>query len=120
MIENSLKAGNITISGKESNRNLTYYFSKRLIETNADVSKELQEIKDWLLGNQRSCIEAIKSIINNGESSSVELVPCPKNFYLSWISRNPEVVIKYLFLGILAILALLASPSLVGNIISHL
>jgi len=84
------------------------------------TESDLEEIKDWILGNRRLCIEAIKRIENCDKDSNLQLVPCDKNFYLSWISRNPEIMIKYLFLGTLTVVAIIFSPSLSYDVLSHL
>jgi hypothetical protein len=57
---------------------LVYYFSKKLLETNYDPSNDLIRIRDWLLGDQRSCYEALTHIIPKNKIKRLEGATPPK------------------------------------------
>jgi hypothetical protein len=57
---------------------LVYYFSKKLLETNYDPSNDLICIRDWLLGDQRSCYEALTHIIPKNKIKRLEGATPPK------------------------------------------
>jgi hypothetical protein len=107
-IENMLRAGSIQPSSKD----LAYYFSKKLLETNDDISNDLLSIREWMLGRQRSFLEAIEHI-----NPEIKLVPCEKNIYLDWILKNPDKMIKYIAI-LIAVLAAL-SPTL-SSVLNYL
>lgn len=120
-IEKMLKVGNIQIANKESNKDLVYYFSKKLLETTDDISNDLLSIKEWMLGKQRSCWEAIRNIgKSDNEDSDIKLVPIQANVFIAWILKNPDVMIKYAFYGVLAIISIVFSPELIDSIRSLL
>lgn len=107
-VESMLRAGNIQLSSKD----LVYSFSKKLLETNDDISNDLLSVRNWMLGRQRSCFEAIKHI-----NSEVKLVPRQRNILLDWILKNPDKTIKYVGLLIAVFAAL--SPTL-GVVLNYL
>ena len=73
-IEKKLRIGEIRVSRSD----LVYYFSKRLLQTNDDLTNDLISIRNWLLGNQRSCYEALTHIIPKNKMKRFEEVQQPK------------------------------------------
>jgi len=105
-IESMLRAGNIQLSSKD----LVYSFSKKLLETNDDISNDLLSIRDWMLGRRRSYFEAIRHI-----NREIKLVPRQRNILLDWILKNPDTTIKYAGLLIAVFAALSPTLSVVLN-----
>lgn len=120
-IESMLRVGNIQLSNRESNKDLVYYFSKKLLETTDDISNDLLSVREWMLGRQRSCLEAIRHIGNSdNKKSDIQLVPCQKNVFIAWFLKNPDVMTKYVFNGLLIVILIVLSPDLIGGILSYL
>jgi hypothetical protein len=113
-IENMLREGNVAIKGRGAGMDLVHYFSKKILETDEDISDDLQCIKEWMLGTRKSCFEGLW-----GLSHEIEFVPCPKNTYLDWALKNPDVTVKYAFYGVLAIISIIFSPTLLNELLSH-
>jgi hypothetical protein len=93
-IEHQLKNGEIYLSRKE----IVYFFSVKILQTNDDLTNDLECIRNWLLGNQRSCYEALTHIIPKekfGKNSP------------NWFVKNPERTIRYVLAGFLSIILLI-------------
>lgn len=105
-LESMLREGNIQLSSKD----LVYSFSKKLLETNDNLSNDLLSIRDWMLGRRRSCFEGIKHI-----NREIRLVPRQRNILLDWILKNPDKTIKYAGLLIAVFAALSPTLSVVLN-----
>jgi hypothetical protein len=73
-IEQELMVGEVKVSRSD----LIYYFSKKLLETNYDLSRDLIAIRDWLLGDQRSCYEALIHIVPKNKMRRLEEVKQPR------------------------------------------
>lgn len=58
-IVRELKIGEFCVSKSD----LVYYFSEKLLKTNKDLSKDLIDFRNFLLGKQRSCYEALIDIV---------------------------------------------------------
>jgi hypothetical protein len=58
-IKRKLKIGGYKVSQND----LVVYFSRKLLETNYDLTNDLICFRNWLLGNQRSCYEALTHIL---------------------------------------------------------
>jgi len=121
-IDKMLKVGNIQVTDKEGNKDLVYYFSKKLLVTTDDISKDLLSIKEWMLGKKRSCWEAIRNIGNSSyyEELDFQLAPYPKNVFIAWVLKNPEMVIKYVFNIVLIAVLVVLSPEFLSRILSYL
>jgi hypothetical protein len=109
-IERMLRAGNIQLSSKD----LVYYFSKKLLETNDNLSNDLVSIRDWMLGGHRSCFEAIKHI-----NRETKLVPCKRNAFLEWVLTSPDIIMKYVFAGVLIGIVLAINPNSISSILNY-
>lgn len=73
-IEQELRIGEVKVNRSD----LVYYFSKKLLETNYDLSSDLISIRNWLLGDQRSCYEALTHIVPKNKIRRFEGVKQPK------------------------------------------
>jgi hypothetical protein len=58
-IEDLLKNGQYDVSHND----LLVYFNEKFFETSYDFSADLISIREWLMGNQRSCYEALTHIV---------------------------------------------------------
>jgi len=91
-IERQLRRGEIAVSRND----LNYYFSKRLMETKEDITNDLICFREWLLGNQRSCYDALVRFV-----PKEKIHQCSKDTQ-SWFSKNPDKVVRYIFAAFLA------------------
>lgn len=58
-IEQELRIGEYNVSRYD----LIFYFTQKLLETDNDLTNDLISFRNWLLGNQRSCYEALTHIL---------------------------------------------------------
>ena len=97
-IEQKLRIGEMRVY----RRDLVYYFSKKLLETNYDLSNDLFSIRNWLLGYQRSCYEALTHIIPKNKIRRLEEAKQPMaveeqiefNQISNRLRRNWKIVVE--------------------------
>jgi len=118
-IEDLLRIGNIQVSSND----LIFHFNKKLLETNEDISDDLRSIRAWMLGEQKTCLDSIKSIF-----PEVKIEPCTKVSFLRRALGNPTPtqasLIKFFASWIFAILILLilliSHPELLDDFLKSL
>lgn len=113
IIENLLKMGNIQVSSGD----LIYHINKKLLETDEDVSNDLENVRAWMLGRQRTCLDSLKKIIPD-----IRIEPPMKDSFFRRVLENPTPIqadlIKFFVILIVLLTVLLVHPELISQAIN--
>jgi len=112
-IEQAFRMGNIAVTSND----LIYNFNRKLLETNEDISDDLRNIKAWMSGEQRTCLDSLKKII-----PEIKIEPYTKISFFRRVLANPTPIqadlIKFFAILIAAVIVLLVRPELINSAIN--
>jgi hypothetical protein len=112
-VEDKLSDSHITVSRKQ----LVYQFSKKLLicEDDKEITDNIGCIKEWLLGNQKSCYNGLWWLDKN-----LVLSQKKDNFMLKWFFEHPDQLIKYGFALIILAVVLVTNQQSILTILQYL